>query len=158
MRVRCLSSGCSPGVCNCSASCVRTCCSVPERWRFGLLGREMSVVSVTVCFVVVTQAFRFALDPTPVQARALGSHCGAAGFAFNWGLARCGLVIDRDLNAAFNLAALVQTVGAGDDTSSQSCGATQNEPAGNPGKTSHAGTGYRHGKTPTVGANAATAR
>jgi len=53
----------------------------------------------------------------------------------------CGLVIDRDLNAARNLAAL-----AG-GTSSPSRGATLNEPAGNPGKTRPAGTGYRHGKT-----------
>jgi putative transposase len=42
----------------------------------------------------------------------------------------CGLVLDRDLNAARNLAALVQR-----ETSSPSCGATQNEPAGNPRKT-----------------------
>jgi len=42
----------------------------------------------------------------------------------------CGLVLDRDLNAARNLAALVHS-----ETSSPSCGATVNEPAGNPGKT-----------------------
>jgi putative transposase len=35
----------------------------------------------------VTQAYRFALDPTPRQMRALASHVGAARFAFNWGLA-----------------------------------------------------------------------
>ena len=29
------------------------------------------------------QAYRFALDPSPAQARALESHCGAARFAFN---------------------------------------------------------------------------
>ena len=40
----------------------------------------------------VHQAFRFALDPTPTQERHLRSHCGAARFAFNWGLA---LVKDR---------------------------------------------------------------
>ncbi|MFG1874182.1 IS607 family element RNA-guided endonuclease TnpB [Sphaerisporangium sp. NPDC049003] len=34
----------------------------------------------------VTQAYRYALDPTPGQAAALASHCGAARFAFNWGL------------------------------------------------------------------------
>jgi transposase len=38
--------------------------------------------------VKVTQAYRYALDPTPGQAAALASHCGAARFAFNWGLAR----------------------------------------------------------------------
>jgi putative transposase len=42
--------------------------------------------------VLVTQAYRFALDPTPSQQRALVSHCGAARFAYNWGLA---LVKDR---------------------------------------------------------------
>ena len=36
----------------------------------------------------VTQAYRFALDPTPEQERALRSHAGAARFAWNWGLAR----------------------------------------------------------------------
>jgi hypothetical protein len=35
---------------------------------------------------LVHQAYRFALDPTPGQARQLMSHCGAARFAFNWGL------------------------------------------------------------------------
>jgi len=34
----------------------------------------------------VIQAYRFALDPTPRQRRALASHCGAARFAYNWGL------------------------------------------------------------------------
>ncbi|WP_236009773.1 IS607 family element RNA-guided endonuclease TnpB [Actinomadura physcomitrii] len=38
---------------------------------------------------MVTQAYRFALDPTPAQARALRSHAGAARFAWNWGLAAC---------------------------------------------------------------------
>jgi putative transposase len=41
----------------------------------------------------------------------------------------CGLVLDRDFNAARNLAALVGEVIGG--TSSQSCGATVNEPDGN---------------------------
>jgi putative transposase len=34
----------------------------------------------------VIQAYRFALDPTPRQCRALASHCGAARVAYNWGL------------------------------------------------------------------------
>jgi putative transposase len=38
--------------------------------------------------VRVVQAYRFALDPTLDQERALGSHCGAQRFAFNWGLHR----------------------------------------------------------------------
>jgi nickel superoxide dismutase len=53
----------------------------------------------------------------------------------------CGLILDRDLNAASNLAALVG------GASSPSRGATINEPAGNPRKTRTAGTGYGHGKT-----------
>jgi putative transposase len=36
----------------------------------------------------VLQAYRFALDPTPVQARDLERHAGAARFAFNWALAQ----------------------------------------------------------------------
>ena len=52
--------------------------------------------------------------------------------------------MDRDLNAARNLVALV--AGSAGGASSPSCGATQNEPAGNPRKTSHAGREYRHGK------------
>ncbi len=65
----------------------------------------------------------------------------------------CGLVCDRDLNAARNLAALVHR-----EMSSPSCGATQNEPAGNPGKTrttraTGTATGRpappRYGSTPT---------
>ena len=39
--------------------------------------------------MIVNQAYRFALDPTPAQERALRSHAGAARFAWNWGLARC---------------------------------------------------------------------
>jgi putative transposase len=35
----------------------------------------------------VLQAYRFALDPTPAQERKLGSHAGAARFAYNFGLA-----------------------------------------------------------------------
>lgn len=37
----------------------------------------------------VTQAYRFALDPSPAAERMLRSHAGAARFAWNWGLARC---------------------------------------------------------------------
>jgi putative transposase len=37
---------------------------------------------------VTVLAYRFALDPTPAQERALRSHAGAARVAFNWGLAR----------------------------------------------------------------------
>jgi putative transposase len=37
----------------------------------------------------VVRAYRFALDPSPAQRRALASHAGAARFAWNWALARC---------------------------------------------------------------------
>jgi putative transposase len=36
--------------------------------------------------MLVTQAYKFALDPTPRQQRALASHCGAARYAYNWAL------------------------------------------------------------------------
>lgn len=36
--------------------------------------------------MIVNQAYRFALDPTPAQVRALGSHAGAGRTAFNWAL------------------------------------------------------------------------
>jgi putative transposase len=39
--------------------------------------------------VMVIRAYRFALDPSPAQQRALVSHAGAARFGWNWGLARC---------------------------------------------------------------------
>ena len=43
----------------------------------------------------VVQAYRFALDPTPAQQRALASHAGAARFAYNLLLAR----VKADLDA-----------------------------------------------------------
>src|SRR6266545_3758788 len=36
--------------------------------------------------MLVTQGYRYALDPTPRQQRALASHCGAARYAHNWAL------------------------------------------------------------------------
>jgi putative transposase len=44
---------------------------------------------------VTLLAYRFALDPTPAQGRALRSHAGAARVAFNWGLARVLAVMDQ---------------------------------------------------------------
>src|SRR5215472_4938592 len=41
------------------------------------------------------RAYRFALDPTPAQARALASHCGAARKAFNEGLAHVKRCLDQ---------------------------------------------------------------
>ena len=55
----------------------------------------------------VHQAYRYALDPTPEQARLLASHCGAARFAFNWGLAR--------IKAAMNQRAAEQSYGIADE-------------------------------------------
>jgi IS605 OrfB family transposase len=45
--------------------------------------------------VTVTQAYRFALDPTPAQERDLLRHAGAARVAFNWALARVKAVMDQ---------------------------------------------------------------
>ena len=39
--------------------------------------------------------YRFVLDPTPAQERALRSHAGAARVAFSWGLARVKAVMDQ---------------------------------------------------------------
>ena len=44
---------------------------------------------------MILLAYRFALDPTPAQARALRSHAGAARKAFNWGLARVKANLDQ---------------------------------------------------------------
>jgi putative transposase len=41
------------------------------------------------------QAYRFALDPTPVQKRDLLRHAGAARVAYNWALARVKAVMDQ---------------------------------------------------------------
>jgi putative transposase len=57
----------------------------------------------------------------------------------------CGLSMDRDRNAALNLATLAVEVIDG-VASSQSCGVTINEPDGNPRETGRAGGGYCHGK------------
>jgi IS605 OrfB family transposase len=43
----------------------------------------------------VTQAYRFALHPTPAQERGLASHAGAARVAFNWTLARVKAVLGQ---------------------------------------------------------------
>jgi hypothetical protein len=41
------------------------------------------------------QAYRFAPDPSPAQARLLASHCGAARKAFNEGLAHVKRCLDQ---------------------------------------------------------------
>jgi len=42
----------------------------------------------------IQQAYKFALDPTPRQARMLASHAGGARFAYNWGNARIIAALD----------------------------------------------------------------
>jgi putative transposase len=64
-----------------------------------------------ICSVVVYQAYRFALDPTPAQERKLASHVGAARFAYNFGLALVKDRLDRraageDVEVPWTLAAL----------------------------------------------------
>jgi putative transposase len=74
---------------------------------------------------------------------------------------QCGLTLDRDLNAARNLARLIVEVGdVSGGMSSPSCGATRNEPDGNPCKTrTTRAVGTATGRPGHTGrANAATAR
>ncbi|WP_233563050.1 IS607 family element RNA-guided endonuclease TnpB [Micromonospora musae] len=55
----------------------------------------MSAAVVMVVVVRVVQAYRFALDLTPVQQRAVLAHAGAARVAHNWALARVKAVMDQ---------------------------------------------------------------
>ncbi|MDG9673424.1 IS607 family element RNA-guided endonuclease TnpB [Micromonospora sp. DH14] len=45
--------------------------------------------------MIVNQAYRFALDPSPAQVRALTSHAGASRKAFNWGLGLIKAQLDQ---------------------------------------------------------------
>jgi hypothetical protein len=56
--------------------------AVSERMFYSLQVRRLTSLR-GMPDMLVTQAYRFALDPTPQQARAMASHCGAARFAFN---------------------------------------------------------------------------
>ncbi len=47
-------------------------------------------------YAAVVQAYRFALQPSPAQERALRSHAGAARFAWNWGLSKCNERYDAE--------------------------------------------------------------
>ena len=50
------------------------------------------------------QAYRFALDPSPRQVRALDSHCGGARFAFNHMLAHVKAVLSqRDAERSYGI-------------------------------------------------------
>jgi len=52
------------------------------------------------------RAYRFALNPSPAQERALRSHCGAARVAFNWGLARVRANLgQREAERSYGIAA-----------------------------------------------------
>jgi transposase len=54
---------------------------------------------------VTLLAYRFALDPTPAQERALRSHAGAARVAFNWGLARVKAnLVQREAEKSYGIA------------------------------------------------------
>ncbi|HVK22679.1 MAG TPA: IS607 family element RNA-guided endonuclease TnpB [Actinokineospora sp.] len=44
---------------------------------------------------MVLQAYRFALDPTPVQEMGLRSHCGGQRYSYNWGLALIKVNLDQ---------------------------------------------------------------
>lgn len=44
---------------------------------------------------MMLRAYKYALDPTPRQARYLNGHCGAARKAFNWGLGRVKANLDQ---------------------------------------------------------------
>ena len=58
-------------------------------YRFDSVFMSVRPVGEVRAEVVLRQAYRFALDPTAAQERALRSHAGAARFAYNWGLAKC---------------------------------------------------------------------
>ena len=62
----------------------------------------------------VVQAYRFALDPTPAQARALASHCGASRVAFNTMLAAVKANLDqRAAERTYNVTADALTASLG---------------------------------------------
>jgi putative transposase len=71
--------------------------------RIGESPGGLSVVPATLWSVArfevpegwVAQAYRYALDPTPAQSRALASHAGAARFAYNHMLALVKAVMDQ---------------------------------------------------------------
>jgi hypothetical protein len=87
-------------------------CVVPAGYRpgGGLLaagtavgcGQVVAGVSETV---IVYQAYRFGLDPTPAVERDLARHAGAARFAFNWGLALVrACLAQRDAERTYGVA------------------------------------------------------
>lgn len=62
----------------------------------------------------VMQAYRFALDPTPAQARDLERHAGAYRFTFNWALAAVKANIgQRAVERSYGVAGADLTVSLG---------------------------------------------
>ena len=56
--------------------------------------------------MIVNQAYRFALDPTPAQVRGLASHAGASRRAFNWALGLVKAQLDqRDAESSYGIPA-----------------------------------------------------
>ena len=56
--------------------------------------------------MIVYQAYRFALDPTPSQVRGLASHAGASRKAFNWALGLVKAQLDqRDAERSYGIPA-----------------------------------------------------
>ena len=56
------------------------------------------------------RAYKYALNPTPRQARSLDGHCGAARKAFNWGLGQVKAVLDqRAAEATYGISAELLT-------------------------------------------------
>ncbi|GIJ53892.1 transposase [Virgisporangium aurantiacum] len=55
--------------------------------------------------MIVNQGYRFALDPTPAQQRALVSHAGASRKAFNWALGLVKMQLDqREAERSYGIA------------------------------------------------------
>lgn len=62
----------------------------------------------------MAQSYRFALDPTPTQVRALAGHAGAARFAFNYMLAQVKAVLgQRAAERSYGVAEIDLTPGLG---------------------------------------------
>jgi hypothetical protein len=60
-----------------------------SEWLDSLYEAGQRVSGEVGLVAAVKLAYRFALDPTAAQERALRSHAGAARFGWNWALARC---------------------------------------------------------------------
>jgi hypothetical protein len=73
-------------------------------WRAGASRAARGVATLAQDTPRALQAYRFALDPTPTQARMLRSHCGAGRVGFNWGLAHVKAVMgQREAEATYGI-------------------------------------------------------